>query len=83
MPHELTGVEEKNTHLVKVLRAAIAFSKEAGSEQLKQIPVVGPLLAGASAALLEYTDEPDQERLEKSSPSSFQLAPRVRKTLMS
>ena len=26
---------------------------------------MGPLLAGASAALLEYTDEPDQERLEK------------------
>ena len=42
MPHELTGVEEKNTHLVKVLRAAIAFSKEAGVRTAQVNPSCGP-----------------------------------------
>lgn len=47
------------------LRVILTFLREYGEEQIKQIPVVGPLLYGATAALLQLSEEEDGASLER------------------
>jgi hypothetical protein len=59
------GLSDEPSKAAPYLRAILTFIREAGEEQIKQIPVVGPLLAGASAALIELSAEEDGRQLEQ------------------
>jgi len=54
------GFSNEPSPNAKYLRAILTFLREAGSEQIKQIPVFGPMLAGASAAIEELSKEEDE-----------------------
>src|ERR1700709_904126 len=49
----------------RYLRAILTFIREVASEQVKQIPIAGPLLSGAGAVLLELSEEEDDAKLEE------------------
>jgi hypothetical protein len=63
------------------LRAILAGLKEMGSEQIKQIPVLGPLLSGAGAALLQLSSEEDDARLEEKISQLLTTGEQSRETL--
>lgn len=58
------GLGEEPSRAAKYLRAILAGLQEASSEQIKQIPVVGPIVSGTVAALLELSGEEDGEAFE-------------------
>lgn len=47
------------------LRATLTFLREAGQEQLRAVPVFGPMLLGASAALTELSRDDDGASFEE------------------
>jgi hypothetical protein len=63
------------------LRAILVGLKEMGSEQIKQIPVLGPFLSGAGAALLELSSEEDDARLDAKISQLFATGEQSRETL--
>ena len=63
------------------LRAILAGLKDAGAKQLEQIPVLGPLLSGAGAALLELSSEEDDAILEERLAEILETGHQSRETL--
>src|ERR1700710_976517 len=63
------------------LRGILAGPKEMGSEQIKQIPVLGPLLSGAGAALLQLSSEEDEAKLEEKISQLLTTGEQSRETL--
>src|ERR1700759_54568 len=59
------GLGKEPGQEARYLRAILAGLKEMGSAQLQQIPVLGPLLSGAGAALLQLSEEEDDAKLEE------------------
>ncbi|HEX4497180.1 MAG TPA: hypothetical protein VIE43_16015, partial [Thermoanaerobaculia bacterium] len=59
------GLGKEPGQEARYLRAILTFIKEVASEQVKQIPIAGPLLSGAGAALLQLSSEEDDAKLEE------------------
>jgi hypothetical protein len=75
------GLGDEPSQAAKYLRALLAGLQEAGSEQIKQIPVVGPLLSGAGAALLQLSSEEDDAKLEEKISQILTTGEQSRETL--
>ncbi|HEY0557421.1 MAG TPA: hypothetical protein VGG20_24410 [Thermoanaerobaculia bacterium] len=63
------------------LRAILAGVQEMGSEQIKQIPIFGPLLSGVGAALLQLSEEEDDAKLEEKISQLLTTGEQSRETL--
>ncbi len=63
------------------LRAILAGLKDMGSAQIRQIPVLGPLLSGAGAALLQLSSEEDDAKLDEKISQLFASGEQSRETL--
>jgi hypothetical protein len=59
------GLTQEPSKIKKWLRATFVFLKETGEEQLKQLPVWGPVSKGVTEALLELANEEDDEVIEQ------------------
>lgn len=64
-PLSRLGLGDEPSRAAPYLRAILTFVKVSGEEQLKQIPVVGPLILGAGEALKELSEEEDDRKLEQ------------------
>src|SRR5215213_10808149 len=75
------GLGKEPSQSAPYLRAILAGLQEMGSEQIKQIPVLGPLLSGAGAALLQLSGEKDDAKLEEKISQIFTTGEQSRETL--
>ena len=62
---ERLGITKEPSKGARYLRAILAGLQEMEAEQIKQIPIVGPLLSGAGIALLELSREEEDTSLEE------------------
>ena len=75
------GLGKEPSQAAPYLRAILAGLQEMGLEQIKQIPVLGPLLSGAGAALLQLSSEEDDAKLEKKISQFLTTGEQSRETL--
>ncbi|HVG11132.1 MAG TPA: HEAT repeat domain-containing protein [Thermoanaerobaculia bacterium] len=75
------GLGKEPSQLAPYLRAILAGLQEMSAEQIKQIPVLGPLLSGAGAALLQLSGEEDDAKLEEKISQIFTTGEQSRETL--
>jgi hypothetical protein len=75
------GLGKEASQRAPYLRAILAGLQEMGSEQIKQIPVLGPLLSGAGAALLQLSSEEDDAKLEEKISQILTTGEQSRETL--
>jgi HEAT repeats/NACHT domain len=64
-PLERLGLSSESGRAAPYLRAILTFVKVSSEEQLKQIPIIGPLILGASEALKDLSEEQDDQKLER------------------
>lgn len=64
-PLSRIGLSSEPSRAAPYLRAILTFVKVSSEEQLKQIPVIGPLLLGAGEALKDLSEEQDDRELER------------------
>jgi len=75
------GLGKEPSQSAPYLRVILAGLQEMGSEQIKQIPVLGPLLSGTGAALLQLSGEEDDAKLEEKISQIFTTGEQSRETL--
>ncbi|MFL6196612.1 MAG: NACHT domain-containing protein, partial [Thermoanaerobaculia bacterium] len=75
------GLGKEPGQAAPYLRALLAGLQEMGSEQIKQIPFLGPLLSGAGAALLQLSSEADDAKLEEKVSQILATGEQSRETL--
>jgi hypothetical protein len=75
------GLGKEPGREARYLRAILAGLKDMGSAQIRQIPVLGPLLSGAGAALLQLSSEEDEAKLEEKISQLLSTGEQSRETL--